>query len=132
MDERRFRDILDAYGAEPRRWPERERAAALAFLRDHPQAEQWRTEAAALDAALDEAPPARPSDLLARRVLATAPRTAAPAPRFAGAALAAALAVGVLLGFGGVRAGEEGAEVDALLTAAFDTPALLDDAGLGG
>lgn len=131
MDERRFREILDAHGGDPRRWPEAERAAAAAFLRDHPQAEEWRAEAAALDAMLDAAPAPPPSDLLARRILAGAPKPAS-VTRFAGAALAASLALGVLLGFGGVRASQEGAEMDALLTASFDASALVDDAGLGG
>ncbi|MBU6372804.1 MAG: hypothetical protein KJS97_08755 [Alphaproteobacteria bacterium] len=135
MDEKRFRDILDAYGGAPRRWPADERAAAEAFLRDRPEAAQWVAEAAALDATLDaadaDAAPRGPSDLLVRRLLTAAPRSA-PLPRFAGAALAAALAMGVLLGFGGVRAAEAGAEAEALMTASFDGLAFLDDGGLGG
>ena len=131
MDEHRFREILDAYGAEPRRWPEAERAVAQAFLRDHSNAAKWAAEAAALDAALDVTPATRPSALLARRILAGAPRPPA-ATRFAMAALAASFGVGVLLGFGGVRAAAAGAEADALMTASFEAPAFLDEGGLGG
>ncbi len=48
----RFRAIIDAYGAEPRRWPDAERAAALAYLEANPQ-EAWLDEARGLDAMLD-------------------------------------------------------------------------------
>lgn len=52
----RFARILEAYGAEPRRWPEAERAAALAFLDARPElAKPMLEEARALDALLDAA-----------------------------------------------------------------------------
>ncbi len=64
----RFRSLLDAYGAAPGRWPEKERAAATALLADSEDARTLRREAAALDDALDlfEAP--APSPELARRI----------------------------------------------------------------
>ncbi len=35
MTPERFRQLTEIYGAEPRRWPEAEREAALAYWRDH-------------------------------------------------------------------------------------------------
>jgi hypothetical protein len=81
MDAVRFAALLDAYGADPARWPEDERAAALALLAESADARARQHDAATLDAALDAAPPAQPSDLLLARVLAAAP--GAPAPRAA-------------------------------------------------
>ena len=54
LTEARFRDIVDAYGADPLRWPEEERAAASIFARNHPDiAQAVLDEARALDAWLD-------------------------------------------------------------------------------
>jgi hypothetical protein len=77
MDPVRFAALLDAYGADPARWPEDERPAALALLEASADARARQRDAAALDAVLDTAPPARPSDLLVARVLAAAPGAAA-------------------------------------------------------
>lgn len=49
----RFQAILDAYGASPERWPERERANALALARSSVVAARALAEARALDAALN-------------------------------------------------------------------------------
>jgi hypothetical protein len=49
----RFAQLLDAYGAEPARWPAEEREAALALLARSPEARRQRDEAARLDALLD-------------------------------------------------------------------------------
>ncbi len=50
----RFQAIVEAYGAEPQRWPEAERASAMAFAEHNPQsAEMCMAEARALDAMLD-------------------------------------------------------------------------------
>ena len=38
MNAERFASLLDAYGAEPRRWPDAERDAAQAFARADPRA----------------------------------------------------------------------------------------------
>jgi hypothetical protein len=51
----RFRELMDAYGAEPARWPANERAAAEALLAVNAEAAQLRKRAAALDALLDKA-----------------------------------------------------------------------------
>jgi hypothetical protein len=69
----RLRQILDAYGASPERWPAAERDAALALLDSTPEARAARNVAARLDAALDLAPAADASDELTARVLAELP-----------------------------------------------------------
>ena len=74
----RFENLLDAYGAEPRRWPADRRAEAEALLRASPEARALRDTAAHLDAMLDAAPiPPAPGDLVGR-VLAAAPKPQAP------------------------------------------------------
>jgi len=45
----RFKTIVDAYGADPARWPDAERDAALALLAVDPRAVAWLDEARALD-----------------------------------------------------------------------------------
>ena len=46
----RFRELIDAYGADSARWPANERAAALAFAKADAQAGAMLTEAKRLDA----------------------------------------------------------------------------------
>lgn len=54
LTEERFREIVEAYGADPARWPESERAAAAIFARNHPDiSEPVLDEARSLDAWLD-------------------------------------------------------------------------------
>lgn len=53
VDLARFGEILNAYGAHPRRWPLAERAAALALAASSPHAAAMRAEAARLDRLLD-------------------------------------------------------------------------------
>jgi hypothetical protein len=74
MTTERFAALLDAYGADPARWPEAERADARALLERSPQARVRRDAAAALDVLLDRAATAEPSPALAERILAQAPR----------------------------------------------------------
>lgn len=71
-----FQDMLDAFGADPRRWPADRRAAAQSLLGTSAEARLAVHEARALDA-----------------VLSAAPR--APAPDAATAARIAAVAIGV-------------------------------------
>lgn len=52
MTPTRLADILDAYGADPARWPAAERKAALALLATEPDLARHQAEAATLDAAL--------------------------------------------------------------------------------
>jgi hypothetical protein len=78
----RFRALLEAYGAEARRWPAAERAGALALLQESPEAEAARIETARLDSLLDRAPPTSPPRIaaaeLARRVTVASQETVRP------------------------------------------------------
>jgi len=67
MTPERFAAILDAYGADPRRWPDAEREAARAMASARADA---LAEADALDAWLDHAPRPVPSEALRQRVIA--------------------------------------------------------------
>ena len=54
MTDRRFRDLLAAYGADPMHWPDSEREAALDFMAAHPvETAPWLDEACAIDALMD-------------------------------------------------------------------------------
>jgi len=66
MEPARLRALLEAYGAEPARWPEEERAAAQALVAAHPELRTLQGQEAALDAALVSETPAVPEALLAR------------------------------------------------------------------
>lgn len=119
MTEGRFLDLLEAYGADPAHWPEAERAAATAFADAHPEfAAPLLAEARALDDLLGPAE-AEPSDLLQARLLAALPaeagagagagvrreeKSAVVRGVFSGwrapVAAAAALVIGVAIGFG--------------------------------
>ena len=73
MTEGRFLDLIEAYGADPARWPEAERKAATAFVEAHADfAEPLLAEAQALDDRLGPAE-IEPSDLLQARLLAALP-----------------------------------------------------------
>lgn len=150
MTPARFAALLDAYGADPARWPEGERAAALAFLDADPAARQARADAARLDAVLDRAPVEPPSAALMDRVLAAAPpaRPAPPQPRALGpggrivgwlgalvpgagawqptAALAAALVLGLAVGYAtapfGTALPVDGQSLDAIALGTFAEP----------
>ena len=76
MTPTRFADLLDAYGAEPARWPAAERDAALTLLARDAAARRAQAQAASLDALLDRAPVAPQSAALQARVLAAAPTAA--------------------------------------------------------
>jgi len=74
MTSSRLHAILDAYGADPARWPAAERDAALALLARSPEARRQHDAAARLDALLDASPIEVPSPALAARVLRATPR----------------------------------------------------------
>jgi hypothetical protein len=105
MDARRFEALLDAYGAEPQRWPAGEREAAQAFARTEDGGALLRATLE-LDDWLDAAAPIRPSPELRERVLAAAPQPGRRNSVIAwlerawgpGAGLAAAGLAGVLFG----------------------------------
>lgn len=55
MTPERLRHLLDAYGADPSRWPPGERDAMLALLARSPELSSWQRQAAELDGLLDKA-----------------------------------------------------------------------------
>lgn len=90
----RFEAILDAYGADPRRWPDAERAAAQAFAAVDPEAPALLAAAADLDGAIHQAAPVPAEGPLREAIVASA-RSTPPRRRslwWAGAGLGAALA----------------------------------------
>ncbi|MGF6788690.1 hypothetical protein [Paraburkholderia sp. 35.1] len=105
MTPERFHQIVAAYGADARRWPEREREAAQAWARAHrDEADAALSDAASLDAwlAADELEP--PSLELQRRIIDRAPSRRPAARRrlwWSGAAVAG---VGLLGGVAGAFA----------------------------
>ena len=73
MTSERFLALVDAWGADARRWPEAERAAALAFAAANPgTAGPAMAEADAADALLHASRVASPSIMLRDRVIASA------------------------------------------------------------
>ena len=72
MDMARLADILDAYGADPRRWPDDERDPALALLSRSAEARALRDDAAGLDTLLDLASAPSPAPALMAAILASA------------------------------------------------------------
>ena len=68
MTLKRFKHLLDAYGADLARWPAAERQAARALIAADPRARQARDETAELDAFLDRY---APEPVSAARVAAT-------------------------------------------------------------
>jgi hypothetical protein len=83
MTVERLQQLLDAYGANPERWPADRRSQALELLAESAPARALRAEAARLDALLDMVPAAEPSPQLVRRALSAAP---SPSPARARAA----------------------------------------------
>lgn len=65
----RLMELLDTYGADPRRWPASERKAALALLERSAEARTRRDQAARLDGLLDLLPAGEPSAELESRLL---------------------------------------------------------------
>lgn len=73
MTAERFIALVSAYGADERRWPESERAAARAFMAAQPErARVALAEADAVDALLHAAPTPQVSMALRDRVIASA------------------------------------------------------------
>ncbi|HEX3382508.1 MAG TPA: hypothetical protein VHU21_22315 [Paraburkholderia sp.] len=105
MTPERFHQIVAAYGADARRWPEPEREAAQAWARAHrSEADAALSDAAGLDAWLAADHIESPSLELQRRIIDAAP-SRRPAPRWrlwwSGAAVAG---VGLLGGVAGAFA----------------------------
>ncbi len=76
----RMATILDAYGAHSDRWPESEKAAALALLAGSEEARRLRDEAADLDIALGDLQPPAPSGALRQRLMDVVPAAESGAP----------------------------------------------------
>ncbi|MBI2977926.1 MAG: hypothetical protein HYY38_03675 [Rhodospirillales bacterium] len=110
MNRLRLQRLIEAYGADPARWPAAERDAARALLAQTPDAAAMRARARLLDEALDGFAPAADAGAEQRllRALAELPRQApAMPPLMAGfwpraAMLAAASMAGVIIGLGGI------------------------------
>ena len=120
MTRERFIEMLEAYGADPARWPDAERDDAQAWAAEHPDAvETALLVEAKLDALLGPAE-AVPSDLLQRRLLQRAPRPAVSFDWHMPVAAAAALVIGVMAGFaGGAVVSDPITETEAIYADAF-------------
>ncbi len=70
----RLQELLDAYGADPTRWPAEERAAALALLARSAEARTFQENAAHLDRLLDLSPSVQPAPEFMQRVIAHVPQ----------------------------------------------------------
>ncbi len=131
MDRERFVELLDAFGADFRRWPAETRAPAAAYVAANGEAATLIADARQLDLVLDTARVgAEPSPALATRILAQAPRSNRPAfDRRAVLALAACAVLGVVLGYGGGLLAPMPAEDDAYFATAFEAPFTFEDEG---
>jgi hypothetical protein len=117
MDQDRFDQLVEAYGAAPWRWPEAEREAATRFAQGAPAAAARLAGARALDDALDDWALAAAPAALRERIVKAAPGWRTPAfrrPRFwwASAGLASACALGVAVGAVAAPTLTEGREAD--------------------
>ncbi|MFM0740491.1 hypothetical protein PQQ51_24895 [Paraburkholderia xenovorans] len=106
MTPERFQQIVEAYGADPHRWPDGERIAAETWALVHrAEADALLADAAAIDDWLAADKVAPPSLALQQRVVGSAPVRKPVAPRtrlwWSGAAVAG---VGLLGGFAGALA----------------------------
>lgn len=120
MTEERFFQILEAYGADPARWPAAERDQAQGFAQTRPELVAVATgEEMMLDDLLDRLDEPTPdTTLLERRLLARLPRPAMP-DWMAPSAVAAALLLGVCLGFASGAVTVPDDELDAIYADAF-------------
>jgi hypothetical protein len=103
MTPERFAELVEIYGAEPRRWPQGHRLAAIAFTEDHPGETANILDAARrLDKALDRYAVPGPSAKLSRTIMESAPSIRAAARRVRlwkqGASFAAVGLAGALIG----------------------------------
>lgn len=78
MNLERIKTLTEAYGANPARWPNAERADAKAFLKTSPEAQRWLEEAASLDRLLDAAETQKVTRALEDRILTQLPERKAP------------------------------------------------------
>ncbi len=139
MNADQLKELAEAYGGDPRRWPDAERAAATTWASEHPlEASRVLFEARQLDAALDMSPKPAVSRDLRDRVIASAaalePRrgwflrwtfpTIARGAWLSGAGMAAAACAGVVVGQGLVGELTADLQADAVL---YEASLPLDD-----
>lgn len=126
MNIERFRTLVEAYGADPARWPDAERVAAQRFAEQSAEARDALHEAAAFDRLLDTADTQPATRALEDRILATFPeRTVSErAPWFTlrwipAAAVACSLVLGLAVGAAlpGLAGVSDAAAVDPALIA---------------
>lgn len=126
MNRERFEQLLQAYGADFRRWPAEARADGEAFAAAHADEIAGALNAArGLDRVLDAGAAAdAPSPALAARILAAAPkpRVRGGFDQRAGWALAACALLGVMLGFGGGMLAPVADNDDSYFSSAFAAP----------
>jgi hypothetical protein len=75
----RFSQLVDAYGGDAKRWPIKERAAALKLLKESVEARRLQRSASNLDHLLDSVPISPPTAMLKQRILAQTQRYTEPA-----------------------------------------------------
>ncbi|MEE9300677.1 MAG: hypothetical protein V3V17_06080 [Alphaproteobacteria bacterium] len=140
MKIKEFRKILDAYGADPDRWPEAVRAQARALLEQSMPARRLQEETRALDTLLDRSTlPSR--ERLDSAALAESITSRGPAIRQAGrngraislgwpnfAVLAAAAAAGFLIGWFAIDI--EPADTDAVTFSEFSDDIVIGEESL--
>jgi hypothetical protein len=130
MDQDRFEALADAYGGDMARWPDAEREAAKAYVEAHPdRADAILKAATALDAILQSAAEAAPSQALFDRVVADGEALRRPAAP-AWAAMAAAVMMTVGLGTGWLAAPETAVRDDEVFGLAFGALEEIDVFGL--
>lgn len=143
MKPERLEYLLDAYGADPNRWPASERASAEVLLAAEPLAARLAADARRLDRALDTFAVAPAHRELRDSILRQARNVDAPRklswrdvlgdllpvrplwPNLAGLAAAAILGIGIGLVGPGATPADDG---EAQTVAALFGPATLDDA----
>ncbi len=99
----RFKALIEAYGADAKRWPEAEREAAQAFAESSAEAHRLLAGARAIDRFLDGADTAAATRALEDRIMAGFPARGGSARGSSGrwipaAAIAASLALGLVTG----------------------------------
>ncbi len=131
MSLERFAALADAFGADMRRWPAADRAAAHDLAQASLSARACLAAADALDAALDQSRVTAPSAETYQRILAQAPKPRMIRPRAADAAAARSRLLRWLSGLGAVGVLTCGAMAGAAVVA-VSGPAHIDSDSLAG
>jgi len=83
----RFFELVDIYGANPKRWPEAERSDARHFAESNDEAGAYLAQAKDLDELIGDGEPVRPSQALQQAIMADAREVLAPKPEAEAAAI---------------------------------------------